>query len=47
MSLNGRIEVGLEFEADRTSREVPKEAKDVGLGNNRRKGSRRKQLKGG
>lgn len=35
LSLNGRVEVGREFEADRTSREALKEAKSVGLGNNR------------
>lgn len=35
VSLNGREEVGREFEADRTSREALKEAKGVGLGNNK------------
>lgn len=34
MSLNGREEVGREFEADITSREALKEAKGVGLGSN-------------
>lgn len=35
VSLKGRVEVGREFEADGTSREVLKEAKVVRLGNNK------------
>lgn len=35
MSLNGRVDVRRELEADRTNRETLKEAKHVGSGNNR------------